>query len=80
MSTGLCVEGAGDCAWVEPLVSILFKAPALGVLMGEGVLPFGIEGVKKICLCTKIPCMCAFTEFHFVKRQSHSPDTVAALL
>lgn len=40
-------KGLGVMLWVEPLVSIPFKASALGALMGWGALPFGVEGVKK---------------------------------
>lgn len=76
MSTGLCGNGLGTMLWVEPLISIPFKASALGALMGRGVVPSGLERVKKMWLCTHLPCMSVFTKLHFIKRQSHFPDTV----
>lgn len=79
VSAGLCVgKGLGTMLWVEPLISIPVKA--FGALMGGGALPFGVEGVKKMSLRTNLPFMSVFSKLCFIKRQSHFPDTVAALL
>lgn len=47
-------------------------------LMGRGALSFGVEGIKKTWLCTNLPFMSALTKLHFIKRQSHFPDTSCA--
>ena len=73
-------KGLAAMLWVEPLVSVPSKASALGALIGGGALPFGVEGVKKKWLYTNLPSLSAFSKLHFLKRQSHFPDTVAALL
>lgn len=58
-----------------PFLPFLSIPSALGALTGRGALPFGVERIKKMWLCTNLPFVSAFTKLHFIKRQSHFPGS-----